>query len=261
LHTFVICAYGASSYLQECVDSLLAQNTKTNIVVATSTANDTIRHICDEHNFKLFINNESKGIGSDWNFALSKVETPMATIAHQDDIYCPNYATRCIEKFETSQKPLLFFTGYGEIRGDELVDSNKILEVKKRMLKPLESAKGASSIKKRRRILSLGSAISCPSVSFYLPNLKQPIFSTKMKCSLDWQAWSDIALQSGDFLYAPEVLMYHRIHEGSATSNLIADNTRSTEDLAILKQYWPSPIAKLINSVYSSAQSSNSNNQ
>jgi hypothetical protein len=183
----------------------------------------------------------------------------MATIAHQDDTYCPNYAKHCIEKFNAAAHPLLFFTGYGEIRGDKLVDSNKILEVKKRMLKPLEDSKNASSIKRRRRILSLGSAISCPSVSFYLPNLVQPIFSTEMKCSLDWQAWSNIALQEGDFLYEPEVLMYHRIHEESATSSLIADNTRSAEDLAILKQYWPSPIAKLINLIYSSAQASNSN--
>ena len=36
-HTFAVCAYKESEYLEECVKSLLEQTVKTNIIMATST--------------------------------------------------------------------------------------------------------------------------------------------------------------------------------------------------------------------------------
>ena len=39
LHTFAVCAYGESPYLEECVQSLLAQKVRTRILIATSTPN------------------------------------------------------------------------------------------------------------------------------------------------------------------------------------------------------------------------------
>lgn len=36
-HTFAVCAYRESPYLDECVESLLAQTVRTNVIVATST--------------------------------------------------------------------------------------------------------------------------------------------------------------------------------------------------------------------------------
>ena len=51
--------------------------------------------------------------------------------------------------------------------------------------------------------------------------------------------------------------MHHRIHEESETSNLIRDNTRTKEDLAMLMRFWPAPVARLINVVYARGQRSN----
>ncbi|MBF0929898.1 MAG: glycosyltransferase family 2 protein, partial [Atopobium sp.] len=53
------------------------------------------------------------------------------------------------------------------------------------------------------------------------------------------------------------VLMLHRIHEDSETSHLIHDNRREQEDLEMLKKFWPTPVAKLINMAYKSGQKSN----
>ena len=38
-HTFVICAYKESSYLEECIVSLEKQTVKSNILMVTSTPN------------------------------------------------------------------------------------------------------------------------------------------------------------------------------------------------------------------------------
>ena len=85
-HTFAICAYKESEYLEECICSLLAQTVKTNIIIATSTPNAYISGLAQKYEIPLYINEGESGITQDWNFALSKVTTKYATIAHQDDL-------------------------------------------------------------------------------------------------------------------------------------------------------------------------------
>ena len=50
--------------------------------------------------------------------------------------------------------------------------------------------------------------------------------------------------------------MAHRIYAESVTSETIRLGVRTKEDLAILQKFWPSPIAKLINTLYSNSQNS-----
>lgn len=257
-HTFVVCAYGESEYLRECVDSLLEQRVKTNIIIATSTPNPTIIGIAESAGIDLKVNPEGKGIASDWNFALSQVSTPLATIAHQDDVYLPDYARRAIEGMNKVKTPLLFFSNYGELRDGEPVDYNSLLRVKRAMLSPLANGRLASSKMVRRRILSFGSAICCPAVTMCLPNLPSPVFWESMKNNLDWQAWERVSKLDGAFYYDTDILMRHRIHGGSETTHLIKDGTRSNEDLEMFELFWPKPIAVLLNAIYSRSQISNS---
>ena len=42
-HTFVICAYQESEYLEECIRSLMRQTVKSEILMATSTPNPYIK--------------------------------------------------------------------------------------------------------------------------------------------------------------------------------------------------------------------------
>ena len=90
-----------------------------------------------------------------------------------------------------------------------------------------------------------------------LPALEQPLFVAGFKSDLDWQAWEKFSRMDGSFVYDPEVLMWHRIHEGSETSALIKDDTRTKEDLAMLSMFWPRPIARLVNHFYAAGQKSN----
>ena len=47
-HTFAICAYKESEYLEECIKSLKNQTVSTNIILATSTPNDYISGLCSK---------------------------------------------------------------------------------------------------------------------------------------------------------------------------------------------------------------------
>lgn len=256
-HTFALCAYGISPYLEECLTSLEAQTLRSRIILCTSTPNERIEALANAHGIELHVNEGEGGIAQDWNYAVETAGTPLVTIAHQDDVYEPLYAEAMLAAVNGSVRPLLFFTNYGELRDGAKVDENRLLSVKRRLLRPLEDGSRRSSVRTRRRILSFGSAICCPSVTLVMRNLSTPVFRIGMKSNLDWEAWEAISRKEGDFLYDPRILMYHRIHEGSETSALIEDDTRTEEDLAMLKRFWPTPVAQLINLAYARGQKSN----
>ena len=96
-HTFVICAYKESAFLEECILSLKKQTVRSNIFIATSTPNKYIEDIAEKYGIVVMANQGQGGITQDWNFGLSKVKTRYATVAHQDDIYEPEYAEKIIE--------------------------------------------------------------------------------------------------------------------------------------------------------------------
>ena len=257
-HTFVVCAYGESPYLDECVNSLVRQSCRSSVLIATSTPNELIRSVARKYELDLHVQEGNSGISADWNYALSCAKTPLVTIAHQDDIYLPQYSERVLQVASRIDGLIIYFTNYGEIRDDGCVeDENTILKVKRCMLEPMKDGRCARSKFVRRRILSFGSAICCPSVTFNIENVEQPIFQQNMKCDLDWEAWERLSRCSGSFYYDSRLLMRHRIHRESETTHLIGDNTRSREDLAMLKKFWPSPIAHIINRAYSKSQKSN----
>lgn len=256
-HTFTLCAYKESPFLEECLHSLIRQQISTNILVATATPNSFIESICRAYSVPLFVNQSEPGIASDWNYAMSCAATPLVTIAHQDDIYESEYTKRMLSAMSASQNPLLYFSNYGELRDGKSVDTNALLTIKRIMLTPLKGSLFRGSRLVRRRVLSLGSAICCPSVTMVVPNLPIPVFSDELKCDLDWQAWERISRLKGEFIYDPLIMMHHRIHEGSETTALIRDNTRTQEDLHMLECFWPKPIAGVLGRVYVSGQKSN----
>lgn len=256
-HTFAVCAYGESPYLDECVASLKDQSVSTSIIICTSTPNDGIRSVADRHQVPLFESENPPGIASDWNHAIKRAATPLVTVAHQDDVYEPQYVHRMLRAMSELEKPLLYFTDYGELRQGERVRDSRLLRVKRHALASLRDGRNAASVNVRHRALSLGNPICCPSVTFALCNLPSPVFLDGFKSNLDWEAWSRIAEMEGDFYYDAEILLYHRIHTGSETSALISDDTRTKEDLQMLKRFWPAPLAYLINLAYRHGQASN----
>lgn len=61
-HTFAVCAYQESPYLEECIKSLKKQTIKSNILIATSTPNDYIKGIADKYTIPYYINKGEGGI-------------------------------------------------------------------------------------------------------------------------------------------------------------------------------------------------------
>ena len=256
-HTFAICAYKESKYLEECILSLKKQTIKTNIILVTSTPNKYISDLCEKYDIPLYINAGEKGITQDWNFAYKMADSDYVTITHQDDVYHKDYAYEFLKEVRKVKKPILFFTDYSELRGKRIVHDNTLLKIKRIMLFPLRFRCFYNSRFVRRRILSLGSPICCPSVTFIKENCPSEIFHHGFRADEDWEAWEYLSRYKGAFIYSTKCLMYHRIHQESETSNILADHARIQEDYIMFQKFWPKPVAKVLIKFYGASEQSN----
>lgn len=254
-HTFVVCAYGESEYLEACIESLRKQTVKSEIILYTSTPLESIKRICKNYNIEMYTG-KGGSIGKDWNNALSFVTTKYGTIAHQDDIYLPKYTEEVMKLFEENNNGLIAYSNYREWKDGEVIPLNTNLKIKNLMLRTMNFFKQSNFW--RRRVMSVGNPICCPAVTYNLESLKGFLFNEEMKVSLDWLAWYDISGYKGKFLYSKKELMLHRIHDESETTNMISDNTRTKEDIIMFNKFWPKPIANLIMKFYAKSQDTNS---
>lgn len=254
-HTFAICAYKESKYLEECIRSLLLQTVKSNIIISTSTPNDYIKNIAEKYKIPLYINTGKSGIGEDWNFAVSNAKTDYVTIAHQDDIYKPQYLEKILDKLNSGKDFVIAFTDYRELKNGEEIPLTKNLKIKKVLLWQLRFFPQFNFAKKSA--LAFGCGICCPSVTLNIKIVGKTPYKTKLKCDLDWETWYEMSKFKGRFLYIPKELMDHRIHEDSETSNLIENNVRLEEDLYMFEKFWPKFIAKKFMNKYKDAVKTN----
>ena len=255
LHTFVVCAYKESAFLEECVRSLTEQTVKTNIIIATSTPNATINAVAEKYGLEVKVNTGEAGITGDWNFGLSLANTPLVTIAHQDDVYEPTYTEEVLTRLSHARRPILAFTDYFEIRRGERVYQNRLLRVKRFLALPIRLFPHSRFA--RRRALSLGNCICCPAVTYAREAFGDMAFDPAYAFVCDWDATERLSRLRGSFFFIRRPLMGHRIHEDSETSRLSASKRREEEEKELLGRFWPRPIARLLFRFYRHGADSN----
>lgn len=255
-HSFVIAAYKESPYLEELIRSLLAQTVKSKIMISTGTPNDFISDMAKKYDLPLFVNTnpDAHTISGDFSFALQCANTDYVTIAHQDDVYEPDYAEEILKKAQ-GRAPIIIFSEYYEIRNGEKVHKNRLLRVKEIMNISFRIFPKSKFV--RKRVLSFGCSICCPAVTYPKRIYKDFKFSSSVVECVDWEAWLRLAPLKGEFLCIHKHLMGHRVHEGSTTTQTIADNSRYNEELAIFKRLWPDWFANMLIKKYHKACGSN----
>lgn len=251
-HTFVICAYGDSPYLEQCIVSLKEQVIESEIILYTSTPSSYIEKLCLLHHIPIYTG-EGGSIGKDWNLALSFVTTPYATIAHQDDIYLPDYCEKIMSQM--TGETLIAYSDYQEVKDGQVIPLTANLKIKQLMLRTMAIFPKWKFW--RNRVLAFGNPISCPAVTYNLKKLNDFKFNEEMKVSLDWFAWYQIAQKNGRFTFVDKSLMCHRIHEESETTSSIENNIRTKEDYEMYLLFWPKFIAEFLMNYYVKSQETN----
>lgn len=256
-HTWVVCAYKESQFLEQAIHSILQQSKVSNILIATSTPNEYISTIADKYKIPLYVNKGEKGIANDWQFAYNCATTKLVTLCHQDDLYSHSYTENVLQQLNKKGQTLIVCTNYAEKRGENIVTNSTLLRVKRILITPLRFSVFQKSKWIRRRCLSLGNCICCPSVTYVKENLPKRIFTENFKSNVDWETWERLSKQNGLFVYIPKILMLHRIHEESTTTEIIEDSLRTVEDYEMFCKFWPKRIAKRIRKIYQSSEKSN----
>ena len=252
-HSFMVLAYKESPYLESCVQSCVSQTRKSKVIVTTSTPSEYIDRIAKKYNVTVKINPSGGSITLDWNFAYKSSDTQYVTLAHQDDIYLPDYTKKMEEIVRRYPGNILTFSGYYEIKGERLKKFSINPFIKSIILLPFYLFR--NSVRKpsrKKRMLGFGSPIPCPSVMYQKDKISDFEFSKDYKINLDWDAWIRLAGEKGDFLYVRKPLIAHRIHDASETSFGISENRRQTEDQEIFKRIWGNGVlSKMITRLYS----------
>ena len=256
-HTFAICAYKESRYLEECINSVLNQEEKSKVIICTATPNEYVSNLAKKYNIELFVRDGKPGIQEDWNFAYSCADTKYVTITHQDDIYCKEYGKKIHEFIKEDRKQIILFSDYRELKNNRVIPLTINLKIKKIMLFPLRASIFRSSKFVRKFILSLGSPICCPAVTYNKENNDEKVFTSERKCSLDWDTWYKLSKKDGEFVFIKDELVYHRIHEESETTNSIENNVRQSEDYTMFRKFWPKFIAKFLSRMYNNSLNTN----
>lgn len=163
LHTFVILAYKDSPYLEQCLESLLQQTVKSCILLSTSTPSVYLENLSEQYQLPLCVNNIQGGIASDWSFAYRQGKTRYITLAHQDDLYEPQYTEFCVSAAEQTPKNLITFTDYREMVNGKLRRDSMLLWMKRMMLFPYYLFKQhLATPYLKMLLLSLGNPLCCP---------------------------------------------------------------------------------------------------
>lgn len=246
-HTFAICAYQESKYLEDCIKSVLNQDIPTNYLIATSTPNKHIKSLAKKYKISYYVRKGKSDIQDDWNFAYNHAETELVTIAHQDDLYDPNYSKYILNNYD--KNILMYNTDYTPLKNG--VDTSDYNSKIKRILKTFTKSKFFARFKFFKVVsLAFGNTINCPSVTYNKKLLGDTIFTSELKFSLDWDTFLKIAKKKGICLYVPHRLVKYRIHDNATTKKFIVNNERQKEDVTMFNKIWPNWISKLIMKIY-----------
>ena len=185
-HTFAICAYKESPYLEACIRSLKRQTVKSEVICTTSTPGPYLTRLTEKYGIPLYVREGESDIQEDWNFAIEKANGQFVTIAHQDDMYGRHYAEELQNAFRRWPDMTVFMTDAVTVKQGKLVRFGLKEFVKKALRLPLRLHSMADREIIKKGALKLGNPVVCPSCTYRKNYLPDPIFHSECRYALDW---------------------------------------------------------------------------
>lgn len=266
IHAFVICAFGKSPYLENCIRSLLRQTAPSEIYIATSTPSEHIRRLARKYGLPLWVRQGESGIREDWLFAWREggKRKRLITIAHQDDCYCRDYAKTVLAMYERYPDMTLFCSDYVTLKTREsrmadgtyypvqtrICAGDLVRLVKKLLRLPLRFRFYANRTWVKKSALIFGNSICCPSCTYNYSLIGDHMFDSGYSFALDWENLLSLAERPGRFVCVEEPLIAYRVHSGAATKKCIEDHRREADEASMFRKLWPDWMASLLMRFY-----------
>ena len=252
-HTFAICAYGKSPYLEACIRSLKAQTLSSEIICVTSTPSDWLEGLLSRHDIPLFVRTGEKGIGNDWNYGVEKAEGRFVTVTHQDDLYNRHYVEELKKAYERWPDMSVFMTDGVLIKDGKLTRGGAVEAVKKVLRLPWRFRGLCHLSAVKMSGLIFGNPVMCPSCSYGKDRISLPLFSDQYDFVLDWDCMRKRSLKGGRFVCVEKPLLYYRVHDGAATKVCIKNHKREREERQMFEKIWPRRLSGVLMRGYSLA--------
>lgn len=252
-HTFAICAYKESPYLEACIRSLKRQTVKSEVICTTSTPGPYLTRLTEKYGIPLYVREGESDIQEDWNFAIEKANGQFVTIAHQDDMYGRHYTEELQNAFRRWPDMTVFMTDAVTVKQGKLVRFGLKEFVKKALRLPLRLHSMADREIIKKGALKLGNPVVCPSCTYRKNYLPDPIFHSECRYALDWDCMTDLAKWPGRFICVEKPLMFYRVHEGATTKACIENHQREREERQMFEKFWPRPVVEVLMHFYKKA--------
>ena len=261
IHTFAVCAYKDSPYLEECLRSVTSQTVKSEVICCTSTPSSYVRELTARYQVPLYVRDGASNIREDWMFAYGKAQGRFVTIAHQDDRYRSDYAEKLLKAWKKYPDLLLFASDYLTIRMTEKEGKMKAIPepfnmvwlVKKILRLPLRLRFLANRTWIKRSSVLFGNSICCPSCTYNKEQIGDDMFHSEYDFALDWDNLYELAGKKGRFICSEKPLIAYRVHAAATTKACIEDNRRPADEMAMFRKMWPDWMGKILMHFYRKA--------
>lgn len=262
LHTFAVCAYKDSPYLEACIRSLKEQSDPSEIICCTSTPSPYIERIVEKYQVPLYVREGKSNIREDWMFAYRKAHGRLVTIAHQDDVYRKDYAKELKKSYARYPDLLVFVSDYLTLKmkaGEENAENAKVEAfnlvwlVKKLLRLPLRFTFLADQTWVKKSCVLFGNSLCCPACTYHKALIEDDMFHSAYDFALDWDNLYELAGKKGRFICVEKPLLAYRVHEGATTKACIEDHRRAADEMAMFRKMWPEPVVKLLMHFYKKA--------
>lgn len=274
VHTFAVCAYQDSPYLESCIRSLKRQTVPSELICCTSTPSPFIEAITRRYQVPLYVREGESNIREDWLFAYRQARGRLVTIAHQDDVYRKDYAKELLKAYEAWPDLLVFVSDYMTLKmkksrqGQEagaaqeagpeqeaakLEAVNLVWLVKKLLRLPLRLQFLAHNKWVKRSSLLFGNSLCCPACTYRKEVIGEDMFHSSYEFALDWDNLYELAGKEGRFICVEKPLLAYRVHENATTRACIEDNRRAADERAMFAKLWPKPVVRILMHFYKKA--------
>ena len=172
-----------------------------------------------------------RGIGGNWNAALSATNAEFAALVHADDVLAPSYGETVLALHDNHPGTYGVFTGVRIIDASGARKRFSAPDVAKKILHPALPEPCIVAGDAGLRSLLRGDFIFCPTVTYRVDRLRQPVFDESLRMTLDLQSFANAILRGEQFVGTKAAHYYYRRHAASTTSTLNANASRFEEEL------------------------------
>ncbi len=256
-HIFAVAGYGESPYLPALLHSLKMQTKESRVIICTSTPNRYITRLSAQYGYPVYVHDGPHGLKNDWNFAYEEAAklAPLVTIAHQDDLYFPDYTKALLYAAKCYPDLSVFCCRYDSIDAEGNTISGKAESVKRLLRLLLRDHAHADRIAVKLSALRWGNGIGCPTCTYRAEACGQPLFQNDYRFVIDWDTLVRLARLPGRFICIEKPLMAYRIHSGAETMRNIENHNREKEEYEMFRKLHTKPVAKLLMHFYRRAYS------